>query len=106
MSASFVQDPQAVLDYVFDWFNPAPGETVGWLAVGETITAFAVTPPTGILVGNGTTNPGPAPSQTGGKVTAWLSGGTAGIAYDVVCHITTSAGRQDDRSIRIHIADQ
>lgn len=83
-------DPQSNLDYGFDW------TAAGWLAVGETISSFTVTVPTGVTLGTG----GQAPAQSAGKVTYWLTGGTVGNKYDVVCHITTSAGRQDDRTIR------
>lgn len=85
MSNKFLHDPAAVLEYRWDW-SP-------WLAAAETITAFTVTAPAGITV---TT---PAPSQALGVVTAWLTGGTPPTIYPVVCHITTSAGRQDDRTI-------
>ncbi len=106
MTQVFVQDPQAKLDYQWDWFNPAPGQTVGWLAVGETISTFTVAAlPADLVIGNGTTG-GPAPSQASGKVTAWLSGGVAGTRYAITCHITTSAGRVDDRTIWLNIADQ
>lgn len=102
----FVQDPQAQLDYQWNWFDPAEGETVGWLAAGETITAFTVVASSAdLVIGNGTTG-GPAVSQAGGKVTAWLSGGIEGTRYEIACHITTNAGRQDDRTIYLRIADQ
>lgn len=103
----YVQDPQAQLDYVWNWHDPAEGETVGWLAVGETISSFSILPPvpTGLVVGNASVG-GPAPAQSVGKVTAWLSAGTAGVAYEIACHIVTSAGRIDERTIVLHIADQ
>jgi len=86
----FTKDPQAVLDYAFDWS--------AWLAAGETITAHTVTPPTGITVDSH--------AEAAGVVTAWLSGGTAGVVYRIVCHITTSAARQDDRTITIAVQDR
>ena len=85
-----LKDPSAVLDYVFDW--------TGWLATGETITDYTITADTGITVDS--------PTEDDGKVTVWLSGGTAGINYKVACKITTSAGRTDERTIWIKVVER
>ena len=85
-----LKDPSAVLDYVFDW--------TGWLATGETITDYTITADTGITVDS--------PTEDDGKVTVWLSGGTAGINYKVACLITTAAGRTDERTIWIKVTDR
>lgn len=92
MASQYIKDPQATLDYVIDW--------AAWLATGETITAFTVTVPTGL------TQATPAPSATATTVTVWLAGGTPGQRYTVTVHVTTSAGRQDDRSIQILAQDR
>ena len=85
-----LKDPSAVLDYVFDW--------TGWLATGETITDYTITADTGITVDSS--------AESDGKVTVWLSGGTAGINYKVACLITTAAGRTDERTIWIKVTDR
>jgi hypothetical protein len=85
-----LKDPSAVLDYVFDWTE--------WLATGETITDHTITPDTGITVDSST--------ESDGKVTVWLSGGTAGENYKVACLITTSAGRTDERTIWIKVTNR
>ena len=85
-----LKDPSAVLDYAFDW--------TGWLAAGETITDHTITADTGITVDSST--------ELDGKVTVWLSGGTAGQNYKVACKITTSAGRTDERTIWIKVTDR
>ena len=93
-----LKDPSAVLDYVFDWTE--------WLATGETIAVdsetgeklITITADTGITVDSST--------EDAGKVTVWLSGGTAGINYKVACKITTSAGRTDERTIWIKVVDR
>ena len=85
-----LKDPSAVLDYVFDWTE--------WLATGETIDNYTITADTGITVDSST--------EDAGKVTVWLSGGTAGINYRVACLITTSAGRTDERTIWIKVVDR
>ncbi len=85
-----LKDPSAVLDYVFDWTE--------WLATGETITDHTITADTGITADSST--------EDAGKVTVWLSGGTAGINYKVACLITTSAGRTDERTIWIKVVER
>ena len=93
-----LKDPSAVLDYVFDWTE--------WLATGETIAVdsetgeklITITADTGITVDSST--------EDDGKVTVWLSGGTAGINYKVACKITTSAGRTDERTIWIKVVER
>ena len=85
-----LKDPSAVLDYAFDW--------TGWLAAGETITDHTITADTGITVDSST--------ESDGKVTVWLSGGTAGKNYKVACKITTSAGRTDERTLWIRVVDR
>ena len=86
-----LKDPSAVLDYVFDWKEE-------WLATGETIADHTITADTGITVDSST--------EDDGKVTVWLSGGTAGINYKVACLITTSAGRTDERTIWIKVVER
>lgn len=85
-----LKDPSAVLDYVFDWTE--------WLAAGETITDHTITADTGITVDSST--------ESDGKVTVWLSGGTAGINYKVACLVETSAGRTDERTLWIRVVDR
>ena len=93
-----LKDPSAVLDYVFDWTE--------WLATGETIAVdsetgeklITITADTGITVDSWT--------EDDGKVTVWLSGGTAGINYKVACLITTTEGRTDERTIWIKVTNR
>lgn len=84
---AFLKDGSAVLDYVVDWS--------AWLDDAETLTAATVTAATGITVDSS--------SHDDTTVTFWLSGGTDGQDYTVTCHVTTSAGRQDDRTVRIRV---
>jgi len=90
MSLSNIKDPSAVLDWMFDWSD--------WLASGETITDHTITADTGITVDSS--------AESDGKVTVWLSGGTAGINYKVACLIVTSAGRTDERTIWIKVVNR
>lgn len=97
----FLKDPDAVLDYLFDWAsNTNSNGTTDWLQSGETITDHTITATTGITVDSS------ALVNTATSVVAWLSGGTAGTKYNVTCHIVTSAGREDDRTIVIMCAQR
>ena len=88
--ANYIKDPCAVLDYAFDWN--------AWLASGETINSHVVTVPTGL------TND--SDSESGGIVTVWLSGGTAGTSYIVACKIVTGDGRTEERSITVRVRER
>ena len=87
---TMTKDPDATLDYVFDWS--------GWLEAGETISSHTVTVDTGLTKDSD--------SESSGVVTAWLSGGTAGDKYNVACEITTSLGRTDERTIEIRMENR
>lgn len=82
---SFIKDPQAVLDFNWDWS--------AWLGDGETITDQAVMPDAGLTVNSS--------SIDGDVVAAWLAGGAVGATYTVACSITTSAGRTETRRVQI-----
>jgi hypothetical protein len=84
------KDPQAVLDYTWNWAT--------WLN-GDTIATSDVS-----VVDSGITLASQANSTT--AVTAWFSGGTAGRSYAVRNRITTAAGRTNDATIYITIEDR
>lgn len=85
---TIVKDPDAVLDYTFDW--------TAWLDdVADSIATRQVIVPTGITLNSS--------AIAGKKVIAWIAGGTAGQKYQVTCRITTAGGRTDDRSIFIKV---
>ena len=90
LTNQYTKDPSAILDWAYDWTD--------WLAAAETITDHTITADTGITVDSST--------EDAGKVTVWLSGGTAGINYKVACKITTSAGRTDERTIWIKVSNR
>lgn len=84
----FQRHPDSVLDYVVDWLD--------WLDTGETISSVVWTVPAGL------TQPFPA-SLSGAMAKVWIAGGVALTDYQVACHITTTAGRQDVRTILIKV---
>ena len=86
---TFTKDPDAVLDYQFDWSS--------WLATDETIASTDVTV-TGVTLDS-------SPNDDT-SVVAWVSGGTAGTTATVSCEITTSANRTDERTISLHVVER
>lgn len=95
------KDPDAVLDYRFDWAASTNGNGASdWLEAGETITSCTVTVPAGLTLDSFSL------TNASTTVVAWLRGGTAGNEYDIACRITTSAGRTDDRTRRLYVAER
>ena len=88
--ASFIKDPDATLDFVFDWSD--------WLATGETIASQDVTVEDGLTKGSVT--------ESSGQVTVRLSGGTVNTRYSVACKITTSSGQIDERTMSILVKNR
>lgn len=86
-----VKDPQARLDYKFDWSE--------WLGSDTIATAtFSVESGAGVTIATS--------SNDDTSATVWLTGGTAGMSATVTCHITTSINRQDDRSFIVVIEER
>ena len=106
MTASniFEKDPQAALDYTFDWkaaTNGTSGADGDWLEASETITTRTIAiSPTGL------TKVSDALSDSNTSVTVWLSGGSPGIDYTVSCKIITSLARTDERSITVKVVNR
>ena len=92
MASSFMKDPDAVLDFKWDWSD--------WLASGETIASRTVAVVAGI------TKDSDSITDTATSVTAWYSGGTALQDYDVTCQIVTSDSRTDDRTITLKVRER
>lgn len=83
---TFRKDPDATLDYSVDWTD--------WLADSETITTIDVEA-TGVTLDSS--------AHADGISTAWVSGGAVHTQATVRHRITTSAGRIDDRTIKLSI---
>lgn len=92
---AFTKDPDAVLDYVWDWTSWLGDDTIATHAVTVTAAVDDATP----IVKDSS-------SATGPLVTAWLSAGTAGTTYAVTCRITTAGGRTEDRTNRIIVTER
>ena len=97
----FKKDPDAVLDYLFDFKALTNGNgTENYLESGETISSFTIIADTGITVDSS------AKVNTDTSVRVWLSGGTLGEAYNVTCRIVTSGGRTVDRTMTIVVVSK
>lgn len=92
---AFTLDPDARLDFKFPW------ATQGWLETGETIVSFTVTADDEDLL-----TVESAAVDDAGDVVVWLTGGTDGADVAVTCHIVTSAGRADDRTLTVRIRER
>lgn len=95
--ASILKDPNAVLDYTFDW--------TAWMdAIPETTISLADLS----VVGSDPLSNVALQSQTiaGKTVVAWISGGVAGEKITVRCRITTAGGRIDDRTVYLKIKER
>lgn len=82
------KDPDAVLDYEFDWSD--------WLN-GDTIASSTWEVPSGITKDSDTSD------DT--STTIWLSGGTAGQKYEITNSIVTAAGRENDRTMIVPVRE-
>ena len=89
MTTKFIKDPDAVLDFTVDWSD--------WLD-SDTIASVTWVVPTGITKDSDT--------KTTTTATIWLSGGTVGTNYSIVCRITTAGGRTDDRTFVVKCKDR
>ena len=91
MPKEFLKDPDAELDYKFDWS--------GWLAAGESISTYSLAVSSTDL----TNSTNSADSDT---VTMWLSGGVVGETYEAACKIVTDSSRTDERTVKIHVGQR
>lgn len=87
-------DPQARLDYRWDWGEPGrDGRT--WLGEDVLDDATVTSSSPSVSIEDVT--------HDDTSVVAWVSGGTVGTTVQITCHITTASGRQDDRTINLAI---
>ena len=92
MPQRFIKDPNAQLDYKFDWSN--------WLETSEVISSYTLVVQTGSVEETSSNNDD--------SVTVWLSGGVAGNLYTVLCRVETDSYpvRIDDRTITIYCMER
>jgi hypothetical protein len=90
-----LKDPEAVLDYTFDWND-------GYLLVGETISTSSWT----VFPASGSHVEVDSDSNTTTTTTVWLSGGVLHHVYAATNQITTSGNRTDERTLTIRVEDR
>lgn len=86
----YVKDPDAALDYGFDWSK--------WLDTGEVVAISEWEVASGLT--------GSMQVNTGTVTQIRLSGGVLNQTYSVVNRITTSSGQVDDRTLLITVRDK
>jgi hypothetical protein len=93
---TYKHDPQAVLDYSWDWTN--------WLVEGDSIASYSLTPPTGVTI--------VSHSRDEAVVTAFMSvgevipEGESAVRLGITCHVTTTEGREDDRTLHLLVIER
>lgn len=87
LKPSIVKDPNARLDYAWDWTD--------WLEEGDSISEA-------VVLTSGTLAADP-PLLEAARVTVFLSGGKVGVTETATCRVTTAAGRIDDRTLYLRI---
>ena len=91
-----LKDPTDVIDVSYDF--SATGDSL--LESGETISTHSVTvDPSGTITVDSS-------AESGGTVTAWLSGGTVGQTGNVQFNITTSDSRTYRKVVPFRVAEQ
>jgi hypothetical protein len=90
--ADFIKDPNAALDYSFDWSD--------WLATGEQIATSNWINPDSLTI---TTS-----ANTTTTTVVWVSGGTAGKTYRLTNRIVTNNNptRTEDRTLTIEVQER
>ena len=92
------KDPQAVLDYIYDWS--------AWLAgIFDTIVSATFPVANGGTTVNSFDIINIAPGSANG-VRAWIGGGTLDEIAEVTCRITTQGGRTEERTLRLKIRER
>jgi len=86
-----IKDADAILNYKFRWAD--------WLEGGAIIQSALITVDSGITV------EGYNVVDTDTAVAVQISGGTAGLIYDVTCRVTADDGQIDDRTIKLSIRE-
>lgn len=105
-------DKNSIEPYFFVWCSRDGTNTGGTTDTGElqgaTITAATVTPDTGLTLDSTNRNAVTIRGVTYAAntvVTAWFSGGTNGVDYNALCHVTLSDGRQLDATMVIPVRE-
>ena len=89
--AGYKKDPNATLDYTFDW-TPYLTPIVDTIASVDFVTSAGLTKT--------------SQSNTGTTATAFVSGGVVDATEKLTCRIVTTGGRTDERTIDLKILER
>ena len=92
LKATVLKDPDAVLDYTWDW-------SAYLTDISDGIISYEVIVEAPLVV---VSHFQPTPE----KITAFISGGEADNTYVATCRIVTDGGRTDDRTIYLKIVER
>ena len=87
----FVKDPDAILDYTFDWGPWLGSDTIS-------TSTWIVESPLAIVPAS--------ESFTDTTTTVFISGGDLGEGYTLLNRITTTGSRTDDRTVEIKVRNR
>lgn len=92
MTTNYTKDPQAKLDYGWDWS--------AWLGTDTISTSTWTVDPAGPVLSNAT--------HDGTKTTVWIAGGVSGSTYTLTNHVLTNStpAREDDRSFKLKVKER
>ncbi len=79
------KDPNDVADYVVNWADA--------LDEGDALSSVTWVMPDGITKDS--------QSKTDTTATIWLSGGTAGETYEIICRVVTTMARTFDQTMKL-----
>lgn len=99
MSLVILKDPEAVVDYTFDW-NDGYLDSASSPAESISTSTWSIDPtpsPAELVVASET--------ETDTTATAFFSGGTVSKVYKATNHVVTSGGRTDERTLTFRIED-
>jgi ketosteroid isomerase-like protein len=94
--ASILKDPDAVLDYTFDWTTwlasaSDPADEIDSVSAAVSASLTAQVDATFFDIN---------------KVTVWVSGGAVGEKIVLRCRINTTGGRTDDRTVYLTVKER
>ena len=82
------KDPDAIIDYVFDWTEWLNGDVIS-------TSTFILSGCTNVL-----------DTKTDNTTTIWLSGGTNNLTHSITNRISTIGGRTEDRTLLLNILEK
>ena len=97
MTQKYVKDPDAILDYGFDWTDWLSGDLI------TTSTWFVATPP--LVEGDTDYLTIQSNSFTTTTTKVWLAKGDLAVTYGLTNRITTQGGRTQDQTVNIQIKE-